>query len=807
MSGPGCTGCVFLECINHHTINMKQTLLLSLSMVIFSAAFAQLNQWTWMSGDNNTNQYGVYGVKGVASAANKPGARQDAVSWTDASGNLWLFGGRGLGRSSNGYLNDLWKYSPATGLWTWMSGNDAADQPGVYGVKGVASPANKPRVRMEAVGWADAAGNLWLWGGYSYPTASGAGQLSDLWKYSIATNEWTWMSGDMLTGGFQFGRYGVRGIPDPANYPPSKAGATGGIDAAGNLWMFGGTSYSDLWKYTPSSGQWTWMSGDTVPFVKAVYGTKGVANAANNPGTRIRAYGWITASGDFWLFGGQLYYDYPSSIDRSMDDLWKWDHSTGLWTWMSGDNFPFSYGIYGTQGVPAPNNRPGSRQRFITRTEASGNLLLFAGEGTASGSGIFNDLWEYSPASGQWTWLKGDPTTYSAPSYGTKGESASTNKPGARYSPVGWLDLSGNLWVFGGTSITASGTGISNDLWRYTLLKSVSTCPADITIAAASCTGKATVQWAEPRDTFPATISLPSSLDPTTGMLTFVGALRGHGYYRSDKSYLWPAAKDISHYLGSQDVNGHLVTITSEEENSFVLANKGAGIEPWIGLYSPDKNSMFKWVTGETAAYTKWAPGEPNNYGGNQRTMVEPYGQLYNSGSWNDQRSGYFPFITEFEEPLIRYRQLSGPANGSAQSPGVYMICYERTNAITDLRDTCCFSVTVTCPPSAESGTGTTALLTGKATGVTSDKANNGLKAIAFPNPSSNQFTVNIRSGNKEKASLQIIDIAGKLVETKEGLLPNQNVEVGGNLKAGVYFIKIKQGASTTELKIIKRMH
>lgn len=133
--------------------------------------------------------------------------------------------------------------------------------------------------------------------------------------------------------------------------------------------------------------QWTWMSGDTVPFVKAVYGTKGVANAANNPGTRIRAYGWVTASGDFWLFGGQVYYDYPSSIDRSMSDLWKWDHSTGLWTWVSGDNFPFSNGIYGTQGVAGPNNRPGSRQRFITRTEASGKLLLFGGEGINSGSG------------------------------------------------------------------------------------------------------------------------------------------------------------------------------------------------------------------------------------------------------------------------------------------------------------------------------------------------------------------------------------------------------------------------------------
>jgi hypothetical protein len=42
-----------------------------------------------------------------------PGARFGAHSWTDASGNLWLFGGQGGDATGNvGYLNDLWKYTP-----------------------------------------------------------------------------------------------------------------------------------------------------------------------------------------------------------------------------------------------------------------------------------------------------------------------------------------------------------------------------------------------------------------------------------------------------------------------------------------------------------------------------------------------------------------------------------------------------------------------------------------------------------------------------------------------------------------------
>jgi N-acetylneuraminic acid mutarotase len=72
-----------------------------------------------MKGDNTTNQAGVYGTNGMAAAANKPGARVSSVSWTDASGHLWLFGGYGYATSTLGTLNDLWKYNSSTGEWMW----------------------------------------------------------------------------------------------------------------------------------------------------------------------------------------------------------------------------------------------------------------------------------------------------------------------------------------------------------------------------------------------------------------------------------------------------------------------------------------------------------------------------------------------------------------------------------------------------------------------------------------------------------------------------------------------------------------
>ncbi len=69
------------------------------------------NVWTWVSGDNTSNQTGIYGTKGTADPSNKPGSRSSAVNWIDSSNNLWLFGGEGCDSvASEGYLNDLWKF-------------------------------------------------------------------------------------------------------------------------------------------------------------------------------------------------------------------------------------------------------------------------------------------------------------------------------------------------------------------------------------------------------------------------------------------------------------------------------------------------------------------------------------------------------------------------------------------------------------------------------------------------------------------------------------------------------------------------
>jgi hypothetical protein len=284
--------------------------------------------WTWMGGANTANQMGIYGTQGMAAPGNIPGARVGAVSWTDAVGNFWLFGGLGYDSAGNhGGLNDLWKYSG--GQWTWMAGSNVINQAGIYGIQGIAAASNTPGERVAAVSWTDAAGNLWLFGGFTISVGGPPGQdLNDLWKYSAG--QWTWMGGSNVLN--QKGIYGTQGTPAPGNVPGARDSASTWTDAAGNFWLFGGAGYdstgtngtlNDLWKFSMTQGQWTWVGGSNTANQKGMYGTEATIAPGDTPGVRIGAAVWTDAAGDFWLFGG-------GGLDSvgntgSLNDLWKYE--------------------------------------------------------------------------------------------------------------------------------------------------------------------------------------------------------------------------------------------------------------------------------------------------------------------------------------------------------------------------------------------------------------------------------------------------------------------------------------------------
>jgi N-acetylneuraminic acid mutarotase len=438
---------------------------------------AVAGQWAWISGSDAVNPESVYGERGVADPANGPGGRKYAASWIDTSGKLWLFGGHAETWPQQGALNDLWMYDPATREWTWQSGSILPNRIGSYGTMGVADPANVPGARTGAACWTDPSGGLWLFGGGGFAIIPDmGGNLNDLWRFDISSGQWTWVAGNAGLGWSGF--YGTQGVPDPSNKPGARSNAVSWTDAAGDLWLFGGNGedsaghtgwLNDLWKYDTAKHEWTWMSGGDLRYQPGSYGTKGEADPSNVPGARLRAVGWIDPGGRLWLFGGTGYDS--ANISGRLNDLWMYDPVSGQWTWVAGSDIREQPGVYGTLGVADPANAPGGRYQAVSWSGLDGKLWLFGGFGLDSagfGDTYLNDLWSFDPATLEWTWVTGSSLGHQPSIYGIKGVADAANTPGARTLAATWVDLRGDLWLFGGDGLAEFViNGMLNDLWKF----------------------------------------------------------------------------------------------------------------------------------------------------------------------------------------------------------------------------------------------------------------------------------------------------------------------------------------------------
>ena len=442
--------------------------------------------WTWVGGSQGKVATAPsFGTQGVPSSSNFPGSQSEATTWTDASGDLWLFGGSQSDSSGTyGSGNDLWRYSPSTSQWTWMGGGtiDATNTAeGNYGTLGVAAASNLPPGRVGAVGWTDASGNFWLFGGTAFADISSHYETvyyNDLWKYNPTSNQWTWMGGSdtPTSGGFASGVFGTKGTASTANIPSSRYGSVSWTDNNGDLWLMGGSGVdstgltamlNDLWRYSPTTGQWTWITGNSVAGINnglsgttsGAYGSEGEASTGNTPGGRFQGASWIDTSGNFWLFGG--WGSDSTGTTGLLNDLWEYSPSANTWMWVSGGDtlpprntglFQASAGVYGTQGTASASNVPGGRYVGAAWTDASGNFWLFGGVGADSTDtdGLLNDVWVFSPTSNQWTWMGGSTTANATAVYGTEGVASASNTPGSRAMMLYWTDLNHNLWLFGG---------------------------------------------------------------------------------------------------------------------------------------------------------------------------------------------------------------------------------------------------------------------------------------------------------------------------------------------------------------------
>jgi hypothetical protein len=463
----------------------------------------QHNDWAWIFGPTNSNQYATANLPPPFPDVNNPGGRDFAVTWTDNSGKKWLFGGLGYPLAEAppqplGFLNDLWVWDGA-----WIPANlpillDNSGKPfadvvpleftnsaGIY--NGIGASGN-PGARWGGVTWTDASGNLWMFGGQGFDsTGIETGLLSDTWEFVPGNLDltgtwlgtWIWRAGPSTQN--HAGTYGVQGVAAAGNIPGGRWAGASFVDSSGTLWMFGGQGYdsagnvgllNDLWKF--SAGQWTWVAGSNLANQNGAFGTLGAASASNVPGGRQQGVLWVDTGGNVWLFGG-FGLDSVGTANGTLNDLWEL--KGGQWTWVSGGGatgLANQDGVYGTQLTAAATNVPGSRWGAVGWTDSNNNLWLFGGWGYDSlateGTGFFNDTWEYQQSSGDWIWWKGSSNVNENGAYLTH-NSFVDNVPGARRGQALWQpDALHYIWVFGGQgydATSATGNGYLSDLWTY----------------------------------------------------------------------------------------------------------------------------------------------------------------------------------------------------------------------------------------------------------------------------------------------------------------------------------------------------
>lgn len=571
-------------------------LFLVITGAILHAQTTETIQYTWMSGPNTLNAASAFGTKGVPSTTNTPASIYGSMTWSDNAGNLWLFGGSQSGANK---FNALFRYNTATNEWTWMTGGNSYNNTGVYGTKGTAAAANTPGARVGSVTWKGADGNLYLYGGYGYGTTATIGDLNDVWKFDVTTGQWTWIAGSAAINPAMV--YGTQGVATSSNTPNGRMGCAGWVDNSGNFWIYGGYNaagtkyYMDLWKFDVTTNQWTYMDGLTFTNTNGMYGTKGVSAPGNHPGSRIGTVSVTDANNNLWLFGGMYF------SGGELNDLWKYDIALGEWTWISGSNVTAQQGIYGTKGVAAATNKPGSR-RYSLGWIKNNAIYVHGGYGYHSSAlnGYMNDMWKYDITLGQWTWLSGIDGRNTASAYGTKGVTAISSLIGGRSEAASFQDNSGSFWIFGGKDFSVGGVQNANDLWRLNFCNTTTAVNATVPSNTLICGGNTT------------TLSATGA-----GNLSWYTAATGGTFVASGANFVTPTLTSTTTYYVQDSTCGPgnrvAITVSVMPIPNLAVANLSVCANGSVNLVASGA-STYTWSTGSNSATLTTFPSANETY-------------------------------------------------------------------------------------------------------------------------------------------------------------------------------------------------
>jgi hypothetical protein len=72
-----------------------------------------------------------------------------------------------------------------------------------------------------------------------------------------------------------------------------------------------------------------------------------------------------------------------------------------------------------------------------------------------------------------------------------------------------------------------------------------------------------------------------------------------------------------------------------------------------------------------------------------------------------------------------------------------------------------------------------------------------------YPNPTTNQFSVQVNTTATEEAVVRLLDVQGRFIKSVK-VAANQTISLGSELKAGAYLLEVRQGKEVKTTRVVK---
>jgi hypothetical protein len=204
----------------------------------------------------------------------------------------------------------------------------------------------------------------------------------------------------------------------------------------------------------------TWMSGVNFTNPTPAYGTKNVASANNIQPPKSYCC-MVYRLNNLYVFAG-------ISATGYMNDVWRYDMVTKLWTWIKGSATAYPSKSVGALTVLAASNTPGGHYLHTCEySSVDDSMYVFGGRAYLTTTyGAMNTMWRFDFATSNWALMKGSYVDSPTSSYGTFRVESAQNMLISRMGHAATVNtVGGFFYVHGGRDEAI--IYAFNDMWQY----------------------------------------------------------------------------------------------------------------------------------------------------------------------------------------------------------------------------------------------------------------------------------------------------------------------------------------------------